>query len=70
VLSPSAHGKGLATEAVTAALEWGDARFGAGRRVCIINPDNERSIRVAKRVGFRQMGRAVYRERPALVFEQ
>lgn len=51
------HGKGYASEAVAAALEWGDATFGGGRVVCMINPANGSSIRVAEKAGFREYAR-------------
>lgn len=54
-LGTSAHGKGYATEAVNAALDWGRAHFGKGARiVCVIDTDNAPSQRVAARVGFQQ----------------
>jgi RimJ/RimL family protein N-acetyltransferase len=47
VFATQSHGKGYATEAVRAAVGWGDARFGAGPTACIIAPENLASIRVA-----------------------
>jgi RimJ/RimL family protein N-acetyltransferase len=70
VLSPAAHGRGYATEAARAALAWADARFGSGRRVCIIAPDNLRSIRVAEKCGFCERARATYKGNPAVVLER
>ena len=53
-LVTAAHGRGYATEAVGAALAWGEQRFGAdSRTVCMISPDNLASIRVATKCGFR-----------------
>jgi len=53
-LVPAVHGRGYATEAVGAALAWGERRFGANARtVCIISPENLASIRVATKCGFR-----------------
>jgi RimJ/RimL family protein N-acetyltransferase len=43
------HGKGYATEAVRAAVAWGDAHFGAAPTACIIDPENLASIRVAEK---------------------
>ncbi len=56
------HGKGYATEAVRAALAWGDQHFGATRTVCIIHPDNLASIRVAAKCGYREYHRTLYKE--------
>lgn len=60
VMSPAAHGKGYASEAVAAALAWGDANFEEPRTVCIIAPGNAASLRVAEKNGFREYARADY----------
>ena len=70
VLSPAFHGKGYATEAVSAALAWGDAHLPPGPAACIIHPDNAASIAVAARCGFRPTGRGVYKGEPSLMFER
>ena len=49
---PSAWGKGLATEAMTAILEWADANRTATEIRCIIDPENVASVRVAEKLGF------------------
>lgn len=70
VLSPSAHGKGFATEALRAALRWTEGRFGPERVVCIIDPENEASIKVAHKCGFREFARGTYKGDPTLMFER
>jgi RimJ/RimL family protein N-acetyltransferase len=52
-LVPQFHGKGYATEALSAAVAWGDQHFANGRTVCIIHRDNHRSFRVAEKLGYR-----------------
>ncbi len=52
-----AHGKGYATEGLLAATAWGDARFGTVRTFCIIQSGNVASIRVAEKIGFREIFR-------------
>lgn len=70
-LGASAHGKGYATEGVTAALAWGREFFGAGARtVCVISTDNEASMRVAQKSGFRQFATATRYGLGRLVFER
>jgi len=69
-LIPSAHGKGYATEAVRAAVAWGDGHFGAAATGCLINPDNAASIRVAKKGGYSEFCRTFYKEHPAVVFRR
>jgi RimJ/RimL family protein N-acetyltransferase len=69
-LAPSAQGRGLAREAVQAALAWADARPGAGRTVCMIAPENPRSIRLAEACGYREFGTTFYKEQPTILFER
>ena len=52
VLSPHVHGKGYATEAMTAALAWLDVHVDAPQSCCLIDPDNAASIRVAEKLGY------------------
>lgn len=70
VLAPWAHGRGYATEAVRAALAWGDARFGAVRTVCLISPDNGPSLRVAERCGFAAYAHTTYKGSPCILLER
>ena len=75
VLAPWAHGRGLATEAVGAALAWADARvedavLGVGRTVCLIVPENGASVRVAEKCGYRAAGDATYKGHTTRVFER
>jgi RimJ/RimL family protein N-acetyltransferase len=51
-LVPWAHGKGYATEALRAAVAWGDRQFQSARTVCIIHRENRRSFRVAEKLGY------------------
>jgi RimJ/RimL family protein N-acetyltransferase len=55
VLISGAHGKGYATEALRAAVAWGDAHFDSARTVCIIHPDNRASFRVADKLGYKEI---------------
>jgi RimJ/RimL family protein N-acetyltransferase len=57
-LTSSSHGKGYATEAVGAVLAWADARF--AKTVCIIDPPNTASRRVAEKHGYVEERRAVF----------
>jgi RimJ/RimL family protein N-acetyltransferase len=53
-LATSAWGQGYASEAVTAMLAWGDARF--ERTTCDIALENSRSLVLARRHGYREIG--------------
>lgn len=68
VVARWAQGRGFATEAVSAVLAWGAIRFGAARTVCIIDPENLASIRVAEKSGYAQIELATYRGQPILLF--
>jgi RimJ/RimL family protein N-acetyltransferase len=68
VFATEFHGKGYATEAVRAAVAWGDAHFGAGTTACIIHPEHLASIRVAEKCGYRKLQLATYKAQPTLLF--
>lgn len=59
VLAPEVHGLGYGSEAVKAALQWLDARK-LGRGVCIVDPANQPSLRLAARNGFHEYSRTVF----------
>jgi len=61
MLASDVHGRGYATEAATAMLHWFEAKLGPGRTVCIINPENAPSLRVAEKLGFARFGEAEYK---------
>lgn len=69
-LAPAAQGKGYATEAVRAAVDWGRGHFSGARIVCMISPENAPSIRVAEKCGFRQFGETNYKGAASLLFER
>lgn len=58
-LAPLVQRRGLAVEAVSAALRWLDESAGLSRQVCVIDPENTRSISLAAKVGFEEIGLAV-----------
>ena len=70
VLAPQAHGKGYATEAARAALAWGETQWGAQPTVCIIDPGNTPSLRVAEKVGYREITRSVFKDHDVIVFQR
>lgn len=51
-LAPAFHGRGLAQEAVAAIHAWNDATLMAPRTVCIIEPANAPSLRIAGSFGY------------------
>jgi RimJ/RimL family protein N-acetyltransferase len=68
VIATQFHGQGYATEAVRAAIAWGDAHFGAAPTACIIDPENLASIRVAEKCGYRKSHPATFKGHSTLVF--
>jgi RimJ/RimL family protein N-acetyltransferase len=62
--------RGIAFEAAGAVHGWFDARFGPRRTVCMTDPANERSIRLARRLGYSPFRDGVYKDRPVLLFER
>ncbi|AGS21368.1 GCN5-related N-acetyltransferase protein [Rhizobium etli] len=59
-LMPAAHGRGYATEALTAMIGWAEAHFPGKPMSCIISPENHASLRVAAKLGFRETTRTQY----------
>jgi RimJ/RimL family protein N-acetyltransferase len=68
VFAFTSHGRGYATEAVRAAIGWGEEHFGASRTACIIDPENLPSIRVAEKCGYRRLQMTTYKGRLTIVF--
>lgn len=70
VLAPHAHGKGYASEAVAAVMAWAAQYQPALRAVCIIDPANQPSIRVAEKAGFKRWQETTYHGSPTIVFSR
>ncbi|MBD3761424.1 MAG: GNAT family N-acetyltransferase [Rhizorhabdus sp.] len=66
MLSFDVHGRGYATEAARAILHWMEATFAPERTVCIIDPENGPSLRVAEKLGFHPFGKAEYKHKTVL----
>lgn len=68
IFAPEAQGRGYASEAVGAAIAWGERTF-PGKDFCaIIAPENAPSIRLAERHGFERRHETIYKDAPILVF--
>lgn len=70
VLVPDAHGRGIATEAVGAALTWADANLSDALTVCLFDPQNAASIRVAEKNGYIWRANAVFMGNETLVMQR
>lgn len=69
-LVSEARGKGYATEAARAAVEWLEQNRGTTRTVCIIHSRNRTSLRIAQKLGFKPFRYAEYRGYPAIFFKR
>lgn len=70
VFDTVAHGKGLASEAARAALEWIDATLAPVEITAIISIENAKSMRLAERLGFVREPDAVYRDELIALFRR
>ena len=68
VLAADRHGNGYASEALAAVMAWGRTHLGGQTSVCIIDPENAASIRVATKAGFTLRGQTTYMGDPVLLF--
>ena len=51
-------------------IGWGDGYFAAARTVCMIDPENAASIRVAEKCGYREFGRTLYKNQATILFQR
>jgi RimJ/RimL family protein N-acetyltransferase len=70
VFSTEVHGRGIATEAVNAALAWMDEHFGTKTTACIIAPENAASIRLSKKAGYREYCRSDFKGSQVIQFRR
>ncbi|MFC4293118.1 GNAT family N-acetyltransferase [Sphingorhabdus arenilitoris] len=67
---PVGQGLGYGSEALAAALQWGDAHMSARAYQCIISDGNIPSIRLAQKYGFQEIRRTLYKESETIVLER
>ncbi len=70
IFNPKAQGRGYATEACQAALDWFDRTQPPMSIPAIIAPKNAPSMRLAERLGFKRQPDAVYRDEPIALFRR
>jgi RimJ/RimL family protein N-acetyltransferase len=70
VFSSTTHGRGMASEAVQAALAWADRHFAGGTTTCIVGVDNVASIRVAQKTGYREYARSEFKDKQVIQFRR
>lgn len=69
-LMTGAQGKGLAEEAMHAALGWADAVYPTARFTSIIAPENGASLRVAEKLGFKKFAETTYNGADVILLER
>lgn len=69
-LAAAAAGQGYATEAMHAAQAWLDEAKSNPRCVCMIEPANTASVRVALKLGYRRLGEASYGAAAVTLYER
>ncbi|EFG2885910.1 GNAT family N-acetyltransferase [Escherichia coli] len=69
-MSADVHGRGYAAEAVKGAHAWFDATFKPARTVCIIDPLNLPSLKLAEKLGYRAYDEAIYKEKRVIKLER
>lgn len=69
-LMPHASGRGIATEAMRAILDWADYGLSADRTGCIIDEGNAASLRVAAKLGYVEYGRPVFHGKPIVLLHR
>ncbi|MCI0347723.1 MAG: GNAT family N-acetyltransferase [Chloroflexi bacterium] len=55
-IDPAYRRRGLATEALTAVFDWVTARHGVTRVTALVAPQDDRAVRLASRLTFREVG--------------
>ena len=70
VLAPWSHGKGYATEAMQAALDWIDRKLPGQPTVCITAPENLASSRVAEKCGYVKYAEGSYKTWPTWFYRR
>ncbi|MEZ5937598.1 MAG: GNAT family N-acetyltransferase [Hyphomonadaceae bacterium] len=68
--SPKAQGVGYAAEALAACIAWAERERPGRTMVCIIDPENAPSIRLAQRHGFQERCATTYHGAPTIQFER
>ena len=70
VLAPAMHGRGLAEEAMRAAIAWADRVHPGPRMTCIIQVRHAASLRVATKLGFAPCAQTTYQGDPVTMLER
>ena len=64
------QGKGLAVEAMRAALGWADVQHPTLRQTAMIDPGHAASLHVAGKLGFTEFARSTFYDKPMVLLER
>jgi RimJ/RimL family protein N-acetyltransferase len=67
VFDPKFQGFGYATEAMTAVLGWSEGHMKCQFTGCLIAPDNQASLNLSKKLGYRVIGDTLVQDEPTLI---
>ena len=70
IFTTGVHGKGYASEAAKAALEWAETNLAPTPIWAIIAPENQASLRLADRLGFERVNETLYKDDPTVVLRR
>jgi RimJ/RimL family protein N-acetyltransferase len=68
--SSRVHGLGFAFEATEAAHKWYIDRLRQYRTVCLVDPDNTSSLKMAGRLGYTAFDKKIYKDHPMVMLER
>ena len=70
IMAAEMHGKGLASEACRAVVEWAESNLAPTPVWAIIAPANEPSLKLADKLGFERVAEAAYHGDPTIVLKR
>jgi RimJ/RimL family protein N-acetyltransferase len=70
IFGTEAHGRGLASEACRAVIEWAESNLDPSPFWAIIAPANEPSMKLAAKLGFERIGETLYHDQPTIILKR
>ena len=70
IFAAETHGKGMASEACRAVLDWTEANLDPTPLWAIIAPANEPSLKLAEKLGFERVSETIYHNDPTVVLKR
>lgn len=70
IFAAETHGKGMASEACRAVLDWTEANLDPTPIWAIIAPANEPSLKLAEKLGFERFSETLYHNDPTVVLKR